>query len=87
MATLSGRITVDRISINGSIFPVIPTLTGKISTSIGSSYYPGTYVVTPTQHTQILSTANKTMRYDVTVNPIPSNYGLITWDGSELMVS
>ena len=29
----------------------------------------------------------KTMASDVTVNPIPSNYGLITWDGSVLTVS
>jgi len=24
---------------------------------------------------------------DITIAPIPSNYGLITWDGSVLMVS
>ena len=49
--------------------------------------YPGPYEVTPTQDTQTLATANKAMASDVTVNPIPHNYGLITWDGSKLRVS
>ena len=49
--------------------------------------YDGAYEVTPTQETQILQTASKVMTRDVTINPIPSNYGLITWDGHTLTVS
>jgi len=49
--------------------------------------YPGPYEVTPTQGTQILETANLQLEENVIVNPIPSNYGLITWNGSYLTVS
>lgn len=49
--------------------------------------YRGAYVVTPNTETQILPTANRTMGQNVVVNPIPSNYGLITWNGSVLTVS
>ena len=49
--------------------------------------YSGPYEVTPSQQTQTLPTANKTLSQNVTVNPIPSNYGKITWDGRILTVS
>ena len=49
--------------------------------------YGGPYEVTPTQGTQVLDTKFLKMLDNVTVNPIPSNYGLITWNGSYLMVS
>lgn len=49
--------------------------------------YDGPTEVTPTQETQVLYTANKTVLSNITVNPIPSNYGLITWNGSTLTVS
>lgn len=49
--------------------------------------YTGPTEVDPTQGTQILYTANKTVLSNITVNPIPSNYGLITWNGSTLTVS
>lgn len=49
--------------------------------------YQGAYTVTPTQQTQILETENLMMTSNVTINPIPSNYGLITWNGSFLTVS
>lgn len=49
--------------------------------------YPGPYEVTPTQQTQVLETADKSMTDNVTINPIPECYGLITWDGSKLRVS
>lgn len=49
--------------------------------------YDGPTEVTPTQETQVLYTANKAVLSNITVNPIPSNYGLITWNGSTLTVS
>lgn len=49
--------------------------------------YTGPYEATPTQDTQVLETADKSMAHNVVINPIPSNYGLITWDGSKLRVS
>ena len=49
--------------------------------------YEGDYTVTPSASTQTLSTAGMKMTGDVTINPIPSNYGLITWDGTTITVS
>lgn len=60
-----------------------------VITAIRDGYpaYTGPMEVTPTQETQILETAMKSVTGNITVNPIPSNYGLITWNGSSLRVS
>lgn len=49
--------------------------------------YTGAVSITPTNETQILDTADKSVYENITINPIPSNYGLITWDGAALTVS
>lgn len=49
--------------------------------------YEGEYVITPNNETQTLLTKNLRMTNNVIVNPIPSNYGLITWNGSFLTIS
>ena len=49
--------------------------------------YPGPYEVTPSRETQELLTDGYQMDGNVTVYPIPSNYGLITYNGYELTVS
>lgn len=49
--------------------------------------YHGPYEVTPGLQTQTLSTAGTSMTQNVTVKPIPQNYGLITWDGTKITVS
>lgn len=60
-----------------------------VVTAIREGYpvYTGPMVVTPTQETQVLETELKSVTGNIVVNPIPSNYGLITWDGSVLTVS
>lgn len=49
--------------------------------------YTGATEVTPSSSTQVLNTAGWFMGNDITIKPIPSNYGLITWNGSTLTVS
>lgn len=49
--------------------------------------YQGEYTVTPSMETQVIPIAGLMANEDVIVNPIPSNYGLITWNGSVLTVS
>lgn len=49
--------------------------------------YSGTIDVTPSEERQTLSTAGYMLQADIVVEPIPSNYGLITWDGTTLTVS
>lgn len=49
--------------------------------------YLGPYEFTPTQGTQTAAVANTRATRDIIINPIPSNYGLITWNGATLTVS
>lgn len=49
--------------------------------------WDGPYEVTPAATAQTLATSGLQMARDLTVGPIPSNYGLVTWDGSTLTVS
>ncbi len=61
-----------------------------VETSVTASIVPryeGDYNVTPAGEAQILSTSGKLMTEDITVGAIPSNYGLITWNGGVLTVS
>lgn len=52
-----------------------------------ASEYEGPYTVTPSESLQTLQTKNCRMTDNIVVNPIPSNYGLITWNGSIITVS
>ena len=56
-------------------------------TSVSGGDYSGPYEVTPSTSRQVLATTNKTLSQNVVIKPIPSNYGLITWNGSTLTVS
>ena len=77
--SLNGKIRQNSgIVLNGSVM---------CSTVSRSFPYPGPYVVTPNTNTQILYTKDRNMESNVTVNPIPPEYGLITWNGSFLKVS
>lgn len=49
--------------------------------------YKGQTVVTPSSERQVLQTTGFLMPADIVIEPIPSNYGLITWDGVTLTVS
>lgn len=62
-------------------------LSGAVELATGISEYTGPYEVTPTRETQVLGTAGRRMASDVTIAPIPQNYGLITWNGATLTVS
>ena len=49
--------------------------------------YEGDYEVTPSAETQTLNTDHLYMMDNITINPIPSNYGLVTYNGSTITVS
>ena len=48
--------------------------------NIAGDPYKGAYAVAPKTEQQILPTKGKTMAEDVTIHPIPKEYGLITYD-------
>lgn len=49
--------------------------------------YEGVVSVTPSADLQVLQTKDLRMTDDITINPIPQNYGLITYNGSTITVS
>ena len=78
-----------------------PTVTVQIAppamgTSVGNPVardlverdpYTGAYSVTPSADTQTLLTDGLRMTDNITINPIPSNWGRITHNGSIITVS
>lgn len=95
--TLTERVVNVDASIVGSVIGAEASVSGNISveadvvTRVHSSGdydpYTGATEVTPTQDTQALNTSGKVLLSNITINPIPSNYGLIIWNGSTLTVS
>ena len=49
--------------------------------------YTGEYSITPSAEVQTLETNGLRMTDNITIQPIPQNYGLITWNGSTITVS
>lgn len=58
----------------------------KIPAAVDINPYEGEYDVTPSMEKQTLSTKNRYMLDDVIINPIPSDYGHIVYDGSKILV-
>ena len=54
--------------------------------SIPVEQYAGPYEFTPTETTQTISIEYKQAKSDITINPIPNNYGRIAWNGTTLNV-
>lgn len=79
IGTLTGSLTSQ-----GCLHGVI---TGGISRLEPLPYYEGAYEITPTTEAVTLNTANKSMAQNIVVNPIPQNYGLITYNGGYITVS
>ena len=53
----------------------------------GGIPYTGSYEITPSVEEQVIGTTSRVFDRDIVVNPIPSNYGLITYDGVSITVS
>lgn len=83
------RITGDSvhlISVNGDK----PLKLSQISTGGGGGarpHYHGQTEFTPTQTYQTAHTAGLVVDTDIVIEPIPSNYGKITWNGAVLTVT
>ena len=86
---LSGDIIFSRRELEGNAENVTQNISGSIinNGTRSSPTYQGIYEVTPSSETQVLSTREMRMADNVTINPIPNNYGLITWDGNTITVS
>lgn len=59
----------------------------SLQTVVDVDDYTGEYEVTPSDEAQTLQTNGLRMIDNVTINPIPSDYGHISWNGSVITVS
>ena len=55
--------------------------------AVGPPYYDGPYEITPGEEAQTLRMEGKRAAQDVTVKPIPKNYGLVTRTGANLTIT
>ena len=60
-------------------------LTGVLS--IAGATYTGDVDFTPQENKQVVYCAGRVMSQNIVIEPIPSNYGKIAWDGVSLHVS
>ena len=65
-----------------------------IGMDIGAEYamsdtdpFEGSYEYTPSEQTQTIPIEDMRATQDIVINPIPSNYGLITYNGVSITVS
>lgn len=77
---LDGELSLN-IPMDGEVGTVTKVVEHDLPT------YTGETVITPSTTEQVLNTAEKVVTRNIVINPIPSNYGLITWNGSTLTVS
>ena len=94
---MNGRLTAVG-GLAGTIIP-IATLSGRLSggagisgeitvpQTVGAETYTGSMLFTPTQEVQTIEIDHKMAMADIIIEAIPSNYGLITWNGSTITVS
>lgn len=54
---------------------------------IDTPIYHGAYTYTPTSETQVISIHGQMAERDIVIDPVPSAYGRVTWNGSYLTVS
>lgn len=67
---------------------VANTIVGKLAfRETGVDTYTGKYNYTPTNKIQVIESENKLLLQNVIIEPIPKNYGLITWNGSYMKIS
>lgn len=81
--------TVEAVSLPGTVEASSPTYAVEAESGMleGGTPYTGSYEVTPSSTEQVLGTELRTMSRNLVVKPIPSNYGLITYNGSIITVS
>ena len=84
-----------QVSVSEVLLPVAVAVSAvNLPMQVAASYqmregeiYDGPYEFTPSQETQMVSTAEKLLLENIVINPIPSNYGLVTYNGSIITIS
>ena len=81
-------ITPAAVTVSGAAASATAsTGTPVVKDYIEAPPYEGSYSITPSGEEQVLETAGKRCGENIVIQPVPSNYGLITWTGSVLTVT
>lgn len=83
---IGGKISGSATLTGGEISTPSVTLTGGQLSLATIPIYNGSLSVVPSNETQILQTSGKKIAGNIVVDPIPNNYGKVSWNGSYLMV-
>ena len=67
--------------------PEVPLQIGVDFKTVDVDVYDGEMEFTPAEQAQVIRIRDKMALDDITIKPIPGNYGLITWNGAFLTVS
>lgn len=89
---VTAEFTPNIIEATATIADTVVEADAELTTNVThyhSEYpdYEGETTFTPSAEMQTIQTAQTVLLSDITINPIPSNYGLITWNGATLTVS
>lgn len=83
---LKGKITPLNASIKGALSGG-SQLSAHITLGAEPHRFEGSYDYTPTEEAQTISIEGMLATEDIVIQPIPTNYGLLTWNGNTLTVS
>lgn len=83
-----------KVSVSGGAYSLGISKPADISVGLDTKIeaaiterYSGPYEFTPTSEPQTVTIGGLLAERDITIRPIPNNYGLIEWNGSTLTIS
>ena len=80
---------IGRLSATGVLTGTVSaeaSLSGSLTIAGSIPSYHGSFEVTPGDEPQTVECAGLLMPQDIIINPVPSNYGRIEWNGVSLSV-
>lgn len=87
MITVPMEVSVSNVSYDMEVDVNQPIEMGIDFEVVMATPFEGEYEYTPSEQTQTIEISGKKAMENIVINPIPNNYGLITWDGTTLTVS
>ena len=93
MIAVPMQVAATQASIPVTVSPTTATVPTELNEAYkfikreDHEHYEGTIEFTPTEEQQVISVENMILDTDIIINPIPTNYGLLTMVGSRLRIS
>ena len=77
--------SVHIVSVTGDDIRPMKTISGGSGRSV--PVYPGPTEFTPSTQRQTIAVSGYRLTENITIDPIPTNYGLITWNGAGSVIT